>query len=129
MASNLSIYYSYELMMLHSVGVHRDLPVSSSLFNEDGRLLELIGCSSIGKDMWNVICGDPECFPNLFSYSDDGKLAAGCYTMVKTGVLLAELFLLNSRVVPEGLIHRHVRKAICNLCSASSDFVLINVRG
>jgi hypothetical protein len=128
MAADLSLYYPYELMMLHWIG-SQEPPVSSSLINEGGRLLELIGVSSIGKDMWNVICGDPTSYPNLFPYSDDGELAQGCYTKVKTGVLLAELFLLNSFVAPEGEIHRHVRRAIHNLCSVDCEFVLIGVSG
>lgn len=130
MASDLSLYYPYELMMLHWIG-SQEPPVSSSLINEGGRLLELIGVSSISRDMWNVICGDPSSYPNLFPYSDDGELErySGVLTKVKTGVLLAELFLLNSFVVPEGEIHRHVRRAIHQLCSVDCDFVLIGVSG
>ena len=130
MASDLSLYYPYELMMLHWIG-SQEPPVSSSLINEGGRLLELIGISSISRDMWNVICGDPSSYPNLFPYSDDGELErySGVLTKVKTGVLLAELFLLNSFVVPEGEIHRHVRRAIHQLCSVDCEFVLIGVSG
>lgn len=93
-------------------------------------LRPLIGVSSISKDMWNVICEDPTCSPNLSPYSDDGELGphSEVYTMVKTGVFLDELSLLNTLVCPSG-IHRHIRTAIRDLCSVSCDFVLISVSG